>query len=483
MIKSNRIYIPIPKMRNTQVKVEIGGVDVTSRVITSSWIKLVTRGIGNFSLVLSNAMGQFSGSYSDGDVVKFYADNTDATTLQFRGRIDFVKDDLGSQGQVLSIEGRHRSFLLNEFAICHSASNTATSEILKDIIDKLPSASGFTYTNVQDDTTTMSVEWNYKPFWDCVLELANKGGFDCYVDDDLDVHYFEENSIANSSDAISEGDNFIQARDSGTDNYYEKTRVITTGQDLKGLPIIYTAISSNEGDDIREVFIQDSSANTYEKVQDIANAKLTELTDRNPQSRVNSFGLETVKPGDNIWIIIPRQKIAGQFKLIEINHKFGMKIGGWRTEVLTEELDEGVSGAIQKIDKTTQQIRSTRNVNKLNYSYNFNYGTNVGSHSNTVITILGENEGFLKTDGSSSGTWISPIRTLGTNPTAFELRSSGVELNNILIYISIDGGTVWTRISQLNQDKTITVTGKDLRIRVDFNTATAQLDSLALLYS
>ena len=483
MIRSDRIYIPIPKVRNTHCKVEIGGVDVTSRIITSSWIKPVTRGIGTFNLVLSNARGQFSGSYNIGDVVKFYADNTDATTLQFWGRIDFVKDDLSDTGQVLNIDGRHRAFLLNEFAICYSATNTETSQILKDIIDKLPSASGFTYTNVDDDTTTMNVEWNYKPFWDCVLELTNKAGFDCYVDDDLDIHYFEENSIANASDAISEGDNFLESKDSGTDDYFEKTRVIAMGQDLKGLPIVYTAISDNEGDDIREVFIQDSSANTYEKVQDIADAKLTELTNRNPQSRITSFGLETIKPGDNIWVIVPRQKIAGQLKLIEIHHKFGMKVGGWRTEVLTEELDEGVSGAIQKIDKTTQQIRSTRNVNKLNYSYNFNYGTDTGSHTNTEITVLGANEGFLKTDGSSTGTWISPIRTLGTNPTAFELRSSGVELNNILIYISIDGGTVWTRISQLNQDKTITVTGKDLRIRVDFNTATAQLDSLALLYS
>lgn len=482
MIKSNKIYIPIPKIRNTKCKVEIGGVEVTSRVIDSSWILPVTNGIGTFSLIISNAKGQFSGSYNPGDVVKFYADNTDATTLQFQGRIDYVKDDLSDKGQILNIEGRHRAFLLNEFAICHSATNAATSVILKAIIDKLPTAAGFTYTNVQADTTTMSVEWNYKPFWDCVLELSNKASFDCYVDNNLDFHYFPENSIENTGDAISEGDNFIRSKDSGTNDYYEKTRVIAMGQDVKGLPIIYTSISANEVDDIREVFIQDSSANTYEKVQDIADAKLTELTNRNPQSRITSFGLETIKPGENLWIIVPRQKIAGQFKLIEINHKFGMKVGGWRTEVLTEELDEGISGAIQKIDKATQQIRETKNVNKLNYSYNFNFGTDTGSHSTTNITILGTNEGFLSTDGSASGTWISPIRTLSSNATALELRIAGTELQNIAVYVSLTGGTTYTKITNVNQNVTV-VGGKDLRVRVDFSTATARLDSLSLLYS
>lgn len=482
MIKTNRIFIPIPKIRNTHVQITINDVDVTARTIDSNWTYPVTIGIGTFSLKLSNARGQFSGSYNVGDTVKFYADNTDGTTLQFWGRIDFTKDDLSDVGQFLNIEGRHRSFLLTEFAICHSATNTTTSEILKDIIGKLPSAAGFTYTNIADDTTTMNVEWSYKPFWDCVLELCNKAGFDCYVDNNLDFHYFAENSIENDSDAIVEGQNFIKSQDSGTNNYLEKTRVIVNGQDLKGLPIVYTAISDDEGDEIRELIITDSSANTYEKVQDMATAKLSEFTNRNPQSRINSFGLETVKPGDNIWILVPRQKIAGQFKLIEITHKFGMKVGGWRTEILTEEQDEGISGTIQRIDKANQQNRATKNVNKLNYSYNFNFGTDVGTHLTTQITILGTNEGFLSTDGSSTGTWISPIRQLTANATALELRMTGNELNNLIVYASLNAGTTWTNISQVNQSTTI-AGGKDLRIKVDFSSATARLESLSLLYS
>jgi len=476
MIKSNQILIPIPKTRNTHCIVTIAGVDVTKRVIDSSWVLPVTNGIGTFTIKISNAKSQFSGNYSPGDTVKFYADNTDGTTLQFWGRIDYVKDDISEDGQFLNIEGRHRAFLLNEYLINHSATNTATSQILKDIIDSLPESYGFTYTNVQTDTTTMNVEWSYKPFWDCVVELSNKAGFDCYVDNNLDFHYFEENSIVNNADAVSEGDNFITGKDLGTNDYYEKTRVIAMGQDSSGLPIIYTAISSTEGD-IREIFIKNTSANTYEKVQNIAEAKLAEVTNRNIQAKIISFGLETIKPGDNIWIIIPRQKIAGQYKLIQITHKFGMKQGGWRTEIEIEEQETGIFTAIQNQAVTSQQIVESQNVHKLNYSYNFDFDSDSGSHSNTVIT-----RGVLKTDGSSSGTWISPIRTITTPATAFELRTAGEQLTNAVVYLATDGGAVWHQVSQINQDFTIT-SGRYLRLKVKFSSASAQLDSLALLYS
>jgi len=478
MIDSTKIFIPIPKIRNTHCKVEISGVDVTSRVIDSSWVLPCTSGIGTFNITLSNAKGQFSGDYNSGDTVKFYADNKDATTLQFWGRIDYTKDDLSNQGQFLNIDGRHRAFLLNEHFVCHTATNTATSQILKDIIDKIPSGYGFTYSNIQTDTTTMSVEWNYKPFWDCVEELCNKARYDCYVDNDMDFHYFEENSIANNDDAIAEGDNFVQSKDYGTNDYYEKTRVIVMGLDSGGLPIIYTAVSPDEGDEIREVFVNDTSADTLRKVQDIALAKLAEVTNKNPRQKIISHGLETIKPGENIWVIVPRQKIAGQYKMVQITHKFGMKQGGWKTETIMEEQETGTSSAIQGLAKTSQQIKEARNVYKMNYSYNFDFDSDSGDHTNTEII-----RGVLKTDGSASGTWISPIRTIGSNVTALEMRTKGEQQTSIVIFVSVDGGAVWNQVTQIREDYTISPSGRDLRIRVVFSSPSAQLDSMALLYS
>ncbi len=477
MRDSTEIFIPIPKARNTQCKVEIDGDDVTNKVIESSWIYPVTNGVGTFKVVLSNAYGQLTNSYQAGDVVKFYADNNDATTLQFWGRIDYIKDNISDSGQFLEIDGRHRSYLLTEHLICHSATSTATSQILKDIIDKLPASYGFTYSNVSDDTSLMDVEWNYKPFWDCVIELCNYAGFDCYVDNDLDFHFFEENSIANEDDAIVEGDNFLGSKNWGTNDYYEKTRVRAMGQNEDGLAIIYTAISDEEGSDIREVFVKDTSANTETKVQNIAEAKLEELTNRAPQANINSYGLETIKPGDNIWIIIPRQEIAGQYKIIQINHKFGQKSGGWRTECLIEEEDVGFSEIIQKLNQQTRVGLKSDNVNKLDYSYHFNFDADSGVHSTTEIT-----EGVLKTDGSATGTWISPTRSLSTNAESYELRVVGETLTGTNYYVSSDGGTTWQDVIALKTLYNFSPPGQNLKIKITFNSADTQINSLVLLY-
>jgi len=478
MIQTTQIHVPIPKIRNTHVKVEINGVDMTSRVLDSNWVLPCTNGIGTFNVNISNSNGQYSSIYSVGDTVNFYADNSDASILQFTGRIDYIKDDISNSGQFLNIQGRHKSYLLNEFLICYSAEEKETSEILKEIIDKLSSDYGFTYSNINTSTSSMSVEWNYKPFWECIIEIANKAGFDCYVDNDLDFHYFKENSISNTDNAIVEGDNFISSQDLGTNNYYDKTRVVVMGQDKNGLPIIYTAISSNE-DEIRELFIKETSLNTYEKVKSLAESKLLKIENRIIQIKTTSYGLDSISPGDNIWIIVPRQKLAGQYKIVNIKHKFGMKVGGWKTEVDFEEFSENISQNIQNLNTTTNQISNNQNVNKLNYSYNFDFLENVGTHTNTKIDIK---KGVLKTDGSASGTWVSPIKTLDSNAKAVELRMSGEQTDNILVDFSLNGGTVWKSLKYISTSYTVP-TGKSLRLKVELLSASARLSGLSLLYS
>ncbi len=473
MIKNTRIFIPIPKIRNTKIKVEVDGDDLTNRVKESSFVKPVTNGIGTFSMILSNAGGQITGSYSPGSIVKFYADNTDATTQQFRGRIDHIKDNIGDKGQVLEIEGRHRSYLLTESLVCYSAT-ASTSTILKAIIDQLPTDFGFTYSNISTTTDSMAVNWNYKPFWDCVIEICNYAEHDCYVDDDLDFHYFEENSISNITDAIVEGDNLIDSKGWGTNDYNEKTRVTVIGQGQEGLPIIYTAIADDEVE-TREIFVRDSSANTEIKVRNLAESKLAEITNQTPQATTKSFGLETVKPGDNIWLLIPRQEVHGQYKIVKINQKFGSNIGGWRTECLIERESENISQVISKIEEKSDRLLLVENPNKFNFSWNFEFDEDSGTHSNTQIT-----DGVLKTDGSASGTWVSDVKNLDFDVSLLEVRVKGQSVSGTTVYFSLDNGTTYHPITLRNKEVD---SGRDLKIRVDFNSASTQIYSLVFLYS
>lgn len=476
MRQTNEIFIPVPKVRNTKCQITVNSVDLTGRVIESLFVYPVTEGVGTFSIKISNAHGQYSGTFNSGDVVKFYADNTDATTLQFEGRVDFVKDSIGSSGQFLEIEGRHKAYLLTEYLICHSAISTSPSQILKEIIDKLPTGYGFTYTNVATDTDSMDVEWNYKPFWDCVFELCKHSGFDCYVDNDLDFHYFEANSIVNGSDAIVEGDNFIKTSNWGTDDTYEKTRVTALGQDDQGLPIVYTAISTDEGTDIKELFVKDTSADTITKVQNIAESKLAEYTNRAPQAKIKSYGLETIKPGENIQLLITRQQISGQYKIIQIEHSFGAKSGGWRTECSIEENEVGVSQMIQRVSKQAKSGIQSDNVNKMTSSYNFTFDENSGTHSTTEII-----DGVLKATGAS-GTWISEVKTLTTNADYYEVRATGETLPGTDYYVSTDNGNTWQSVAAFKTIYSCSPPGKNLKVKVGLNSADTQINSLVLLY-
>lgn len=488
MRDSTKVIIPIPRKRNQQCKVKINGVEVTKRVVTSSWNLPVTEGIGTFSIRLSNAFGQLTDSYSNGNSAIFYADNTDGTTIQFYGIIDSIKDNISKDGQFLDIEGRHRSYLLTEFLVCHSATSTVTSQILKDIIDKLPTSYGFTYINVSTTTDSMDVEWNYKPFWDCVVELSNYAEYDCYVDNDLDFHYFEENSILNENDILAEGSNFLNSRSVGTDSYYEKTRVTVVGQDENGLPIIYTAIDPDEGDDIKEIVIKDSSANTETKVQNLAESKLEEITSTVPQAVINSFGLENAKPGDNLQVLIPRHKFNGQYKVMQITHKFGMEVGGWRTETTIEKEEIGTSEIIRKVSQKSDRITGIDNVNKLKYSFNFSFSDDdkTASHETTEIS---SGKLVISSDSATEGTWISTLKTHSEDLTNVEMRFKGTNIGSSEFYYSLDGGSSYEQIENFSTLITPTETvGKAIKIKIILkrpsgSTLNPEIDSMVLLYS
>jgi len=477
MIKTNKIYIPIPKSRKTKCKVEINSQDMTARVIKSSFVYPCTGGIGTFFVMLSNAHGQLNEYFDTGQAVKFYADNSDGSTLQFWGIIDYVKNNISDNGQFLEIEGRHRAYLLNEYLVCYSATGTPTSTILKEIIDNLPESYGFTYKNVATTTDSMNVEWSYKPFWDCVVELCNFAGNDCYVDNSLDFHYFEENSIENTDDAIVEGDNFISSENWGTNVTYEKSRVTVIGQDDEGVPIIYTAKIDDETN-IKEVFLRDSTANTEEKVQNIAESKLAELSNRAPQATIKSFGLEATNPGDNLWIIVPRQQIQGQYKIIQINHLFGAESGGWRTICTIEEQEIGISQSLKNISNKTTALSAPKNINKLNYSFNFSFDNDSGTHSGTEIT-----EGVLKTTGGASGTWISPEKAVPDILDQFEFRAVGESIPGTSFFVSTDNGNTWQDVEKLKTLYDFSSSGQNLKIKVILNSASTQIKSLGVLYS
>lgn len=485
-----QMVIPIQKVTNTQPKVEIiknpgedneETDDVTSKVIDSEWTKPVTVGIGTYSIILSNAGGRISDMYNKGDHIKCYLDNTDGTTVQFWGRIDYPKDKIKESGQTLTIEGRHRSWILTETNVNFEADDIEPSQLLKNIIDKF--TTGFTYTNVAATSTTMSVRWNYKPFWECVIEICNKAGVDCYVDDDLDFHLFAENSIINEDAFIADNGNYIDSANLGTDDAYERTRVTVEGRDNGGLPIIYTAISTTETTVREAPAVVDPSLNTLAQVKAKAEAELAIYEDRQVQATIKSKGLETLAPGDNVPVIITRQKIFGYYKVLEFTHRWGHKSPWVTTSVIEEEITETLN-LLQRARKENE-IQPANNPEKFLFSFNMEFNDESQIASKTGVIVQ---DGWLKLS-TSPGTMTSETQTAPGNINKVMLMVTGFAVGNTTYKLSANGGA-----SSINISVGIPVAipagqqSNKLQLEIDSmqsdaNNVNPQIDDIAVMYN
>lgn len=479
LIETTEIFIWIPKSKTYRCKVTINDNDETSNVIESSFKMSATVGIGNFKVKMLNPDGILSKVYKEGDIVKFFGDIEDGTKLQFVGRVDYAKNSISQDGEFLELEGRHISYILTEVLVNESFVDTEVSEILKALISKY--TQGFTYNNVQATDKIISITWNYRPFWDCVKTLCSYVNYDCYVDNQKDFHFFPANSILNTDEAIVEGDNLIKNEDWGKDIYYERTRVMVMGEDDVGMPILYTA-EVGTGEEAREIFIKDTSANTYEQVKSIAEAKLVELTNIPPQAKVTALGLVDIAPGDNIWVSIPRQEIHGIYKILEYTHKFGRK--GWQTECLIEKEIKGVEQILEERVRKEVEIQDAKNPNKMFYSFNFTF--NDSKNIQTMVGCKIENGKLKLQYGETTGIMLSKTIEHKDNISKLELRYEAVNIGDSVIQVSVNGGLNWEVLPRgvLFEPSFV---GNKLRVKVTLNSTSLnpspEIDSLAVFYS
>lgn len=453
MIEGTDVIIPIMETFSPRISVKINDIEMKSYIKSAKFSYPVTIGIGSFEIVLKSS--GLSTLPKEGQDVKFYSDNTDASTLQFWGIIDSVKTEVNSnEGKTTRISGRHRSYKTLETLVCYEAENKECSEILKDIIYE--NLTGFTYNNVNTTNKNMSVSWNFKPFWDCVKDICKEAGFDCYVDNNLDFHFFEENSILNTSEGIVEGKNFLRLSNWGKDEYFVKTKVIAMGEDDKGVPIVWTETTGTG--DVKEIFIKDSSANTLDKVKSLAQRKLLEIKSNVPFGSIESRGLRTVKPGQNIPVIIPRMGISAYYKVLQITHK----LYPWTTEISFEK--EGFEN--EKIIKNIQE-ETKRNIkaeNKYKFPYCIHIPFNASSDLSLVEDVYFENGSMKLQAGKTEGYAESNIENTDSFVDSVMLKLDGTDLGDSLFRVSVDGFS-WQTI-QPNTKETLDNQGKRLQLSI-----------------
>ena len=488
MIRRTTAFTYIPRTWTPKFKVEITRLDgttddVSAKVYEGEFRRPIARvGIGDFTIKLLNVGELYSGLYTGGEVVKFYADLNDASTLKFTGRLDEPKESF-DKGHFLNIDGRHTSFDLSETYVNYEVtSDTDGSTVLKNLVSGF--LTGYTTTNVTDPIGTdipAGTKWSNKPFIEIFRDVCILCSADGFVDNDKDIHFFAENSIIQDKDAVVEGQNLIGIPSFGKDTYRERTKVRVVGEDNDGMLILYTA-----GIGTREETIIDRNVSTMSEAKQRANNALIEMTLSNipPEGRVISRGLENPNPGENIWISALRHHIHNVYKMVEIKDKVGVRVGTWKTELIIEKEIPGTDLSIKESKRQELAITKIDNPNNLSFSYNFTFDdtTNILSQKNTTVT-----DGKLTlVSGKTTGTMVTNLKTASSNITKTELRYAGQDLGISIFRISVDNGISWEIVTR-NTLHTVTGSGKRLKIKVqlksDSDNLVPEVDGLVVLSS
>lgn len=483
-IRTRTASIYIPTDSNVYSKIVItddGSVDYTvldtysggesSNYLISNAIlnRPVTDKLASFNFTISNDGGIFLNKFNGGEIVKFYADITDATTLIFTGTIDNVKYELGSNGFVIKIDGRDYPELIDKTITDIEASVTSDVSLAGIFYDYYPDIT-LTFWNGSawaeatlnrvsgmEDTVTWSPSvptfpttlintiYQHKKGWNVITDICKRAGLDCYIEHDGSkwvLRTFIDSSITNTGSNIAYGINLIKMSPFGAENTDIINRVITYGKtESDNILLLKTENDTDSQDDlwIKDRIINDSSLDTMSMVQGKADFELAQGLLNPNVGKLDSVCLPTLKPGDIINISIPYCGVHGNYKVYSFRHTLG---NFCTTNVeLSNRLKSTVDLFIPKLNP--EEITSgLDNPNNMTDSYTVYFDTNSGSmtHSDTQ-----ESDGALRLVSSkTTGFAIANTITTDQNVSYCEFRRyENFETSLDSYQVSNTGGTTW----------------------------------------
>ena len=473
------VFAWIPPSNSGIYKIEIEKAngttyDVTDIIHEGSYTDGATDTIGSFSFKIDNSEETYSGVFSLYDKVNVYLDYEEtATTLRFRGMIEKVA--YGSN--VVIVSGRGTSARVMGTTVTYSTTGY-THDILSYILTTY--ASYITQTNIdttEETDTSIYVNWYQKPFWECVIELCNRAGYDCYIDSSFDCHYFVSGSRLNTTECVVHEQNLLETGEFAPDLSILKNRVIVYGAKIEDQQIVWTEEDEDSIDsyDVKEMIINDTNIVTVAQAEARAEYELSLYKDPPTVGEVTSLGLPTLLPGQKVRISDPLNNLPpGYYNIQKFTQKFSND-EPFETVLTVQKEISTLPKILKKRITFENQAVEMENPNEMRYSWIFDFNTDSGTHDSTEIS-----NGVLKTDGGASGTWISEVKTLSETALSCELRAK-VNLTGSNYFVSVDDGISWQSIN-LNTLLTLSPPGSNLKIKIELNSATAEVDSLCLLY-
>jgi len=461
-------------------------IDLTELLVKGSYLDGVTSTIGDFEFQILDPNNTNSDKIEEFDTINVYVDyGTDATTLRFTGKVERKSN----QDQIyLMLSGRSIAMITTGVNITYSSDGSkARSTILKEVIAlvnaKSSTVNQITTTGIENDLTTIEANYEEIPFWNIVEELCISGGRDAYIDTDLDFQYFAKGSRENSTEAVVEDMNLMEATDyaKDTQNVYTKVRIY--GKKSGDIPIIATSTpnTTNTKGIVKELKLDNSSVDSTTQATELANAEAADRLLPPTVGSILSLMLPTILPGEKVKISNPINNIPPAAYQINSFRQIFTETGSPQTELIIQKEKVELATILKSNIKFQSDIPDNLNKYDMDFSQVISFDTDSGIHTNTKVV-----EGYLQVkSGESSGSWTSDVISLDSDVSKIEFRMTGDYLvqqygaTTSYIWFSLNGGTTWK--VYLPQTTEIP-TGRDLKIRIDLNSSDAKVNTVAVLY-
>ncbi len=482
-------FAPIWKI---EIVTDTETIDITELLVEGQYTDGVTNSIGDFTFKILDPNNINSNKIEEFDTVNVYIDyGTSATTKRFVGKIERKSN----QDQVyLTVSGRSIAMITTGVNITYSSNGPkARSTILTELISGrgteedsdyyAPNFPEITTTGIEDDLTEIEVNWEEIPFWSVVEEICISGGRDAYINSSLDFQYFLKGSRENSTEAVVEDINLIEATDYAKDTEEVYTKVRVYGQTVGDIPIIATSTpdTTNTKGIVKELKIDNSSVDSTTQATELAEAEAADRKIPPTIGSIISLMLPTILPGEKIKIANPLNNIPPAAYQINTYNQIFSSEGSPTTELIIQKQKVELATILKSNIKFQSDIPDNKNKYDMDFSNVISFDTDSGIHTNTEV-----NEGYLKVkSGQASGSWTSDVINLDSNISKIEFRMTGDYLiqqygaTTSYIWFSLDGGTTW---KVYLTGTTEIPSGRDLKIRIDLNSSDAQVKAVAVLY-
>jgi len=473
-IRTREQFVWIPQERPSWT-CTIAGTDVKDYILSGKF----PNGLISEELIceieLDNSGENWTNLFKARDIIQFTLTLLTGNTINFEGEVEEISKKFEGGVFNLAIKGAHYTAQLLDIMVTKEFSQAKISDIRKSLIDTY--LTGFTYTNIEENTSLIDIKFVNKPFLDCFLALDIEGDEDTYIDFNKDFHTFKRESKNNNDIAIVMNDLLIELKGLGQDSAEVRNKITVYG-DAGGLPVIHTSedSASQTSYRIKERVMTDTSITDEDTASAIGDAENFQLKNPVEEGSAECFLMAKLVPGYMTYVIFPPQDVHSRYRVV----KYVNSVPNETTEVFFNQ-ERSISKLFKDRIKKDMNQETITNPFAMKYSYNFTFDDeNKIDSSASSDYIL--SEGKIRKDSAvESAIIISNAKTTPVSVSSVHIVAIGEVLDGATYWIQANTLVSYQQIT-LDTLTNITNTGTELRLKMIITSANTRLDSIAVLY-